>query len=191
MEEFLYILLAIVWLVISLVGNKKKKAKAGQPAPPTHSSEPVETAPAPQKEKEGSEFDDILEEFFGTDTSKPKETKPQPSAQKQDYTPEKSLHDERLDTSSSQEQEYITDEELKKFEGTQAIEDDFEFSTEGKVETLEDLIKSYDDRYRQMDEQDKALEVVELDDEEYVSEEFDFDGRKAIIYAEIINKKYF
>ncbi len=199
MEELLYIFLAIIWLVISILGSKKKKQQQQQQkqqrqeTQPSRSEETREYQPAPptsQQEKEPSkDFEELLEDFFGAET-KPKEKKPQPQeASRPAYTKERTYQDDRKPERRFNED--IISEKVEEFEGADAITDDYEFSAEGKIETIEDLIRSYEDEYEKTEEKDKELEVVDLDEEYVAKEDFEFDGRKAIIYSEIIKKKYF
>ena len=216
MEEFVYILLAIVWLVISILGGRKKKASK-PPAPKSYEEPATTTSTTPTSEKK-SEFEDLLDDFFGADTTV---KKPQPAPQPtyleerdQRRMDDRSRDERRRDASSMEERderrrddrsrderrddgrrfenspfEEVAAEEVEKFEG--AVEEDFEFSAEGKVETLEDLIKSYERSNKKTEEEDAKLAVVELDEEETFKPDFDFYDRKAIIYAEIINRKLF
>lgn len=191
MEDFIYIILAIVWLVVSIIGGKKKKKQAQeqqQPQPHRSESQPIERE-VPTSKKE-NDFEDLLEDFFGSDTPK-KQPSPEPVPQRSPqpaYTEERSYDDGKTrDYRFGGEQKA---EEVEKFEGVQAIEDDFEFTAEGKVETLEDLIKTYQEREQRILEEDAKIDVVELDEEVIPVSELEFDARKAIIYSEIINRKY-
>ena len=202
MEEFLYIFLAIIWLVISILGSKKKKKQQQQEqqqkqqrqeTQASSSQETREYQPVPptsQKEKEPSkDFEELLEDFFGGET-KPKEKQPQPQeAPKPAYTQERTYQDDRKPERRFNED--IISEKVEEFEGAEAITDDYEFSAEGKVETIEDLIRTYEEEYKKIEEKDKEIEVVDLDAEYVAKEDFEFDGRKAIIYSEIIRSKYF
>lgn len=191
MEDFLYIILAIVWLVISVIGGKKKKKQA-QEQPQPHRSQPQPIEREEPTSKKESEFEDLLDDFFGSDSPKTKE-QPQPESAPQRapqpaYTEERSYDDGKSsDYRFGGEQKA---EEVEKFEGVQAIEDDFEFTAEGKVETLEDLIKKHQEREQKILEEDAKIDVVELDEAVIPVDEFEFDVRKAIIYSEIINRKY-
>lgn len=198
MEDFLYIFLAIVWLVISILGGRKKKQqqqqkqqqqRQQQQEQPRTFEETRRETPEPRAEKQekrpSRDFEELLEDFFGEET--PKTEKPAQRAPAPAYSPEKEYSEERA--SEWKYLEDVSDEEINKHEG--AVKEDFEFSAEGKVETLEDLIKNYEDQYQQTEEKDKELTVLDLDEEESALTEFDFNGRDAIIYSEIINRKYF
>jgi hypothetical protein len=186
MEDFIYIILGIVWLVISIIGGKKKKA-GKTPQPRTSQSEPRagETTQTPQNT--GSDFEDMLEEFFGTGSKKTKtEPAPQPSMTKEsppsydDYTPEI----ESLET--------IDSDKISEYKGTYAVDSDYKFSAEpSKAESMEEIIRSYQLRDKQIKDEDEKINVVDLDVSEALSSGIDFDARKAIIYSEIINRKYF
>ncbi len=192
MEDFLYIILAVVWLVISILGGrrKKKQAEQNQPQPGRPEPRPIETE-TPTQEKE-SEFEDLLEDFFGSGSPKTSEQsqsepKPQPAPQPA-YSEERRYNDGKNSDNTFMSQK--KDEEVERFEGTQAIDDDFEFAAEGKVETLEDLIKLYDRTEQKILEEDAKINVVDLDEEVLPVADLEFDARKAIIYSEIINRKY-
>lgn len=199
MEDFLYIFLAVIWLVISILGNKKKKQAQQQQKQQRQEQQTARTEetreypsaqPTSQQEKEPSkDFEELLEDFFGAEP-KPKEKQPQPQeAPRPAYTQERTYQDDRKPERRFNED--IISEKVEEFEGADAITDDYEFSAEGKLETIEDLIRSYEDEYKKIEEKDKELSVVDLDEEEAPQEEIEFDGRKAIIYSEIINRKYF
>lgn len=181
MEDFLYIILAIVWLVISIIGGKKKKQ---QSAPKTSSQQ--DTAPEPQEQtQEPVDLEDMLEEFFQGESKKKKEKQVQGETFR-NY--EDQYEDEGNFMGTDVKDTEGSSDEMKKFEGEMGS--DFEFASEGKIETIEDRIKSYDQDIHSINDEDEKIEVEELDDEVNYGG-VDFDGRKAIIYSEIINKKYF
>lgn len=191
MEDILYIVLGIIWLIISIVGGKKKK-KQTTPQPRqnttseqgTSSSPVIEQEPTTEKPK-GANFEDMLEEFFGGDSST-KENSPTNSPVAEEDQSYAGYGEEILEES----QERKVPEKIKEFEGT--MQHDFEFTTEGKIETLEDRIKAIEKQDRETAEKDNELKVVDLDGGEIdESKGIDFDARKAIIYSEIINRKYF
>lgn len=185
MEDFIYIILGIVWLVISIIGGKKKKP--GQaPRPGTSRSEPrpIETTEKPKNT--GADFEDMLEDFFGTGSKKPKDQPaPQPSMTQEkphsfdNYQPEI----ESLET--------IESDKMSEYKGTYAVDSDYKFSAQpSKTESMEDIIRSYQLRDKQIQDEDEKINVVDLDISEALASGIDFDARKAIIYAEIINRKY-
>jgi hypothetical protein len=186
MEDYIYILLAIVWLVISILGSRKKKQAQQQGQhPPTAEPRPIEADPLPKQGK--NDFEELLDDFFGSETTtKEKPVEPQ-ATPKPSFTQQYRTRKEEPDHTFNENQ---PDPELEKFQGADAITDDYEFSAEGKVETLEDLIKSYERSEQKILEEDAKISVVDLDEEIISPKDFEFDARKAIIYSEIINRKY-
>ncbi len=181
MEDFIYIILGIVWLVISILGGKKKKqAQQANPSRPT--PEPYEQPNQPKQGKQ--EIEDMLEEFFGTGT-KTQKSEPAPETlyekEQQSYKPVEA---------PAGSLETIEDNEYKRYETKYSVGKDYEFSAEGKIETLEDLINKHKMTDQEIQEEEERLSVVDLDLEEAVISGIDFDARKAIIYSEIINRKY-
>jgi len=187
MEDFIYIILGIVWLVISIIGGKKKKQQGQKPKPTTYRSEPQPIETTQQPQNTGSDFEDMLEDFFGTGSNKPKDQPaPQPSMTKEkphsfdDYQPE------------IESMETIESDKMSDFKGTYAVESDYKFSSQpSKAESMDDIIRSYQQRDKQIKDEDEKINVVDLDVSEAFASDIDFDARKAIIYAEIINRKYF
>lgn len=192
MEDLVYIILAVVWLAISILGGRKKK-KQRQSVPQPEMSEPqpieVETTTKPAKK---SEFEDMLEDFFGTDKDKPKpEPKPKPEQVFQNEN-ESTFDPPKRDKGGSIQTApwtYMSEEKKKEFEGE--VEKDFEFTAEGKLETLEDYIKAYEMTDKKTEEEAAKIAVVDLEEVVPVLAGLDFDPRKAIIYSEIINRKHF
>lgn len=179
MEDFIYIILGIVWLVISILGGKKKKqAQQSQPSQP----QPYEQPRQPKQEQ--SEIEDMLEEFFGTG-NKTQKSEPAPETM---YEKEQQSY-QQVET-PAESLETLEDNEYKRYETKYSVGKDYEFSAEGKIETLEDLINQYKMSDQQIQEEEERLSVVDLDLEEAVRNSIDFDARKAIIYSEIINRKY-
>jgi hypothetical protein len=196
MEDYVYIILAVVWLLISILGNKKRKAQQQQQQQPKQEQKSFdEQRPQPVSKPqpiEPSEFEVLLDDFFGDGTkSKKPEPKPEPEAEKE----EKHVFSDEYTFQGRKGEEYnvkeeIPSSELEKYEGKLAIDDDYEFSAEASLESIEDYIKSYDDQDRIAEERDSQLVVVDLDEEYGISSDLEFDGRKAIIYSEIINRRY-
>jgi hypothetical protein len=191
MEDFVYVILAILWLVISIVGNKRKKAQQQQQQQQQAKPTPARQETRQEQDYETtlpktSEFEVLLDQFFGEDTTKPMKTETL-DAPEIDYSPEYTYQESENEPFTYDE---IPETEPHKFGGMAAIEDNYEFSAEGNVETIEDLIKSYNDQQRQAEEKDAEIVVVDLDEEEVGEKDWEFDGRKAIIYSEIINRRY-
>ncbi len=202
MEDFLYIFLAVIWLVISILGSKRKKKAQQEQKQQRQVQQETQTVkreevpeyqtaqPTSQKQNEPKrDFEELLEEFFGGETQTREKQPKRQDAPAPAYSQERTFQDNKKPERRFNED--IISEKVEDFEGADAITDDYEFSSEGNVETIEDLIKSYEDEYKKIDEKDKELVVVDLDDEDSTKEEFEFDGRKAIIYSEIIKRKYF
>ncbi len=172
MEDFVYIILIIVWLLVSFLRRKPKTQKPYKKPEPSTEAEPV---PA-----EEVNMEDMLEEFFGT--KKKKEEKRE--AEEQVFqNRERQSYPERFDTSKSEQR--IPEPAFEDYSGKSGVSDDFEFSTEGKIQTIDDLIKSH-----------KTKEAMELAKAEAaygtgLSDDIpEFDLRTAVIFSEILNKKY-
>jgi hypothetical protein len=197
MEDFIYIILAVVWLAISILGNKKRKAQQAQQQQqqPKTESTSQDSRQEPYVEKQPSqpsEFEVLLDDFFGegqpTKKPEPIELKEEKEKEKHVFSDEYTFQGRKPEGYSVKEE--MSASEIEKFEGSEAIDDDFEFSAEGSLETIEDLIKAYDNQNRLIQEQDSQIDVVDLDMDELEQSDLEFDGRKAIIYSEIINRKY-
>jgi hypothetical protein len=194
MEDFVYIILAVVWLLISILGNKKRKAQQQQQQQAKQDQKSGdEQRPQPVSKPqpiEPSEFEVLLDDFFGDGTKSKKSMQEDIPVEdeKHVFSDEYTFQGRRAEEYNVKEK--IPSSELEKFEGKQAIDDDYEFSAEGSLETIEDYIKSYDDQDRIAEEKDSQLVVVDLDEEYGINPDLEFDGRKAIIYSEIINRRY-
>lgn len=172
MEDFVYIILIIVWLLVSFLRRKPKTQKPYQKPEPSNESEPI---PA-----EEVSMEDMLEEFFGS--KKKKEEKPQieePVFRSSDRYDRKEQYETTRVEQNMEESEYVD------YMGKSGVSDDFEFSTEGKIQTIDDLIKSH-----------KTKEAMELAKAEAAygtglpDDIPEFDLRTAVIFSEILNKKY-
>ncbi len=186
MEDLIYIILAIVWIVVGIVGaNKKKKAQAPQQAKPVEAQQEPEYQPQPQPAR-GLEA--MIEDIFEKN-SPIEET------------------EASLETLSESLEEYIEPEEYKfeypetvypenkydQFSQGYKMDQDYEFGSQD-FESIEDMIKMLEK------EDESRPEVVDLDssdqmsnsdiiDSDYLSE-FVNNPKKAIIYSEIINRRY-
>ncbi|MFN3554721.1 MAG: hypothetical protein ACK4VN_02020 [Bacteroidales bacterium] len=197
MEDYIYIILGIVWLVISILGGKKKKQQQQQQqqqqqnkpkAEPTESIPQQSFEPPVNETESDTDIEVLLEEFFGAgnkqqSTPAPQAT-PRPFAQMEE---EKPLQPYVTETFADE----ISRELRGRYESLEQVEQDYEFSAEGKIETIDDLIKSYDHQHWKAEEENSQISVVELDGSQPAMKDFRFDARQAIIYAEIINRKYF
>ncbi len=172
MEDFVYIILIVVWLLVSFL---RRKPKTQKPHPKPETASETESAPA-----EEASMEDMLEEFFGS--KKKKEDKPpveEPVFQNREYERERKRHE------TPRAEEPVMEAVYEDYSGKSGVSDDFEFSTEGKIKTIDDLIKSH-----------KTKEAMELAKAEAaygagLSDEIpEFDLRTAVIFSEILNKKY-
>lgn len=89
MEDYIYIILALLWVVFSVIKATKKK-----PLPPVAEVDEYEE---PEGETRSS-FDDLIDEFLGTGSQETKQVEPmQPSTQYDDietFTPEIEKYEE-------------------------------------------------------------------------------------------------
>jgi cell division protein FtsN len=157
----LYIILAVISLIVSVIRQSNKK-KAGIPVPPSSSPDKEENQPNPQ-----STWQKELEDIFGKRFSVPEE--------KGEVTTYEEVEKQKApEREISYSQEIIDVQEAKeKLERTYA----------GETITNEQSHMSSIYSYKPNDLlEDYALEPV-------VSEEFEL--RKAIIYSEVLNRKYF
>ena len=209
MEELIYIVLVVVWLLVSFLKRKpKKEDQTGKQQPSTQAEEgtPVEEM----------DMEDVLEEFFGGGGKK-KEKESQPAGEPVYETRERSDRPEKEEKgrwedtrreressfgerasadregeSSGREQYESGDESYRKgyerYEGTSAdapkIED--ETASVDKVQTIEELIRSH--------KKEEALRMAKEEEydagERHGEEVPEFDLRQAVIFSEILNKKY-
>lgn len=161
--SWLYIVLSIAFLILSAIGNKKKK--------PTSSTEPVndDYEPAAPAEREWPRsFEDVLNEVL--EKPKPREViveKPQ-----------------------SWSRETVLDNPYHSYE---RIEDEAQ-----SLETIEEEVFSYEAPVLERKDEKPIYtpivvekEIKRTEESEPVLSNFDFDLRQGIIYAEILNRKYF
>ncbi|MFW5793470.1 MAG: hypothetical protein ACOCWC_04230 [Bacteroidota bacterium] len=183
MEDYIYIILGIVWVLVGFLGKKKKKTTA--PVQRKETSAPEQT---PQSQPK-AEIETIFEDLFGE--SKPKS--PEPEVQQVQEA--KEMHSEYKGMEDYKFEHEMQEESTNQFEqipeGT-AVSKDYEFSSQ-KIETIEEMIK----RIKTSDD----IQVAELDAENEMNDNADYidnafikeiisDPQKAIIYSEIINKRY-
>ncbi len=176
MEDLIYIVLIIVWLLVSFLRRKPKTQKT--PQKQTESATGNEPIPA-----EEVNMEEMLEDFFGTKKKKKEEpVKTEPVYESRERR-------EQADYSYRQEQKVEPEKQVmepayEEFSGKTVVSDDYAFASDGKVQTIEELIKQH-----------KAKEAAELAlaEEMYGSSDSDipeFDLRTAVIFSEILNKKY-
>ncbi len=176
MEDLIYIVLIIVWLLVSFLRRKPKTQK-----PPQKQTEPASgSEPIPAEEVN---MEDMLEEFFGTKKKKKQEpVKSEPVYETRERREQADYSDRRQHTAEPVKTQM--EPAYEEYSGKTVVSDDFEFTSEGKVQTIDDLIKAH-----------KAKEAAELAlaEERYGSSASDipeFDLRTAVIFSEILNKKY-
>lgn len=176
MEDFVYILLVIAWLVFSIM---KRKPKNQAPAKPRPASQPQPARPA-------REFDleEALKELLGGQPAPKPEPAPEPVPEKEPFepvfeSPEPEYHSMAEELSTYQEPEYHS------FGSSTAVPEEYQFSTEVRNQTIEELIRA------------NNAEEARLQAAEEMSERLgggpsalEFDARLAVIYSEILNRKY-
>lgn len=182
MEDFIYIILGIVWLVISILGGLKKKQ-----ASPTTQSRPQpqeETLPEPGPMPE---IEDMLDDFFGTGK---KRQQPEHAEEEEVYHPQHEQYLPQNDEVVYESYEEPAEQDYPKYETKYAVSEGYEFSSQVMHGTLDNILEQYrlsDERAKQEDSQ---MAVEDLDTQGTAAPAFEFDARTAIIYSEIINRKY-
>lgn len=161
-----YILIAIISLVVSAISkNNEKKAK--RPAPPVNDAPEWEEVPQPQASRPKTTWHQEFEEIFG-EVTKPvyKEYSPEEIKPEFDKEPEYLGSQESIIANEAEE-------EIKPGYVGEAITENessvYFHQHSGIIESLEE-------------EQEMELQPVARED---------FDLRKAVIYSEVINRKYF
>ncbi len=191
MEELIYIVLIVIWLLVSFL---KRKPKSGKPAEKQQPSQ-GEAAPA---EKEVT-VEDMLEEFFGTDAKKEKPEKPEPvfDASERDALRddgyerledirEKDLRDQRDETPMWGQEQQKKDSRFEQYESRDAVSARTEAPPEKKQQTIEELIASH-----KKEEAMRAAREEGYDEAGTGLEGFpEFDLRTAVVFSEILNRKY-
>jgi FtsZ-interacting cell division protein ZipA len=191
MEDLVYIILGIIWLIVSVVGGlKKKQAQKGNQPHAKPYEEPTVEPETP------IEIEDMLEEFFGTN-KKTQQKQPETTYNQEEVTyqqeettyqqPEYSFEREEMKHESY---ETIEPHDHPRYETKYAVGKDYEFSGQGPVESMEDVIRQYQKSDEKAEEEHARLAIEDIDTQDIISGDFVFDGRQAIIYAEIINRKY-
>ncbi len=179
MEDVIFIIVAFIWLMYSLYQNQSKK-KSKEKSQPSQQSPPTEEA----QEEGTKDFETVFREIFGEEGAKGKQTKDAEVVQEQQSTEATNVEKERAQPWQYHEQE---DSKYQEHTGMLNVGDDYEFSAEGKIERIEDQVE----KQKEEDKEDKSLEVIDLwDDENYDKEHFSLDPKQAIIYHEIIKRKY-
>ena len=161
-EKVIYIIIAIIWIVSSLIKavNKANKKKPTVQAPPTSTTRPV---------SELDDFKKILEDMIsGKETEI---TKPQPVKERAPAT----------------EETFIPETQSKYAEYQGALEYSFSNYT-----TMEEYIESNKNRFTFDDNKVyESAEIKGQDIEVFKQIDDDFDLRKGILYSEILKRPHY
>lgn len=162
--SLVYIIISIALLIISSLGKKKKPVN-----PPTTDYEPdyEPQTPRPQQTNEWpKDLEDVFGKMFDVETPKPAE---KPQSYEEEYKPETTYSSYESYVPSNESLETIKDEteslEVVKPNETEYVKSDYTFVSEKEYEIGEEEEPAF------------ALETLEVE--------------KAVVYAEIINRKYF
>jgi len=174
MEDFVYIILVIAWLVISLMRRRSKNEAQGKARP----APPPETTAQPREVN----LEEMLQEFFGSK----KEEQPKPEPVREPTAIERSFEKQDKEYSSfDSDFEAMPEPVFEEYTGLDAVNDTYQFSTEVRDQTIEEIIRANAaEEARQM----AAAELLEVTADGRELPEFDL--RSAIIFSEIINRKY-
>jgi len=199
MEEILYIVLGAAWLIISFLGNKRRRQAQQQQTQEEEEYYPQETyadVPEEKPTSKQSEFEVLLDEFFGEPTKTQTPKSAEVVVEEMNIEPEKKVFSEEYtfqgyETYESEVADFMPAKSLEKYQGSSAVSEEYNFSYEGQsLESIDDLISSYSEQDRLADETAEQLPVAGLEDQEAIAAYYDFDAKRAIIYSEIINRKY-
>jgi len=175
MEDFVYIILVIAWLVISLM---KRKSKSDSPAKPRPASRP-ETTSAPKP----IDLEEMLQDFFGKKAEPDPEPAPQPV---REQTAIERSYEKQEQQYASFDDDYVNMPEpvFEEFTGQDAVSEEYKFSTNIREQTIDDLIRANaaeDARKRAAEMAEQNADMTDLPD---------FDVRTAVVFSEILNRKY-
>lgn len=203
MEEFFYIILLVIWLVVSLYkrGAKSKQQKS-KPA-----GQPDQTTSMPKE----SELEEMLEEFFGGGKKKKKEQPGEEVLSDQEVVHE---YEELLSKQASKDEPRRHEEpqpsyqawesraqqsynEKKQKSQETAGEPSYEESYKVQAEALEsytamEKVASVDDLIRSHAAKDAMEQArAEMEQGGGLGDDLpEFDLRTAVIFSEILNRKY-
>ncbi len=191
MEELVYIVLIVVWLLVSFL---KRKPKSGKPA---EKQQPAQGEAAPA-EKEVT-VEDMLEEFFGSESKKEKPEKLEPvfdasarnvrkddGYERMEDIREKDLRDQRDETPMWGQEQQKKDPRFEQYKDKDAVSAPAGSPPEKKQQTIEELIASH-----KREEAMRAAMEERYDGAGTGLEGFpEFDLRTAVIFSEILNRKY-
>ncbi len=186
MEEFVYIILVVVWLLVSFLKRKKPR----QPGPaPDRKPKPREQEAPPGEEVS---MEDLLEEFLGGKKKKKEETataEPRYQTEERRERPDRERNISRRGWEETPAEAEV-EEAYAEHTGKAGVDEDFEFTSGkddkgaiGKVQTVEELIRMHageEARARARAEEEEAGLHAGLED---------FDLRTAVIFSEILNRK--
>ncbi len=174
MEEYVYIILVVIWLLVSILRRRPKK-DATKSKPQTAPQEKT-SAPA---EKDMS-MEEMLEEFLGGGKKKSRETSRDKPVDEPVYNAPERREVKTTAYQTPEKQETAFEE----FEG-ETVAEDHAFVSEGKIKTIDELIESHkkEEALRLAREQEEAG----IEPAEGIPE---FDLRSAVIFSEILNRKY-
>jgi len=193
MEDFVYIILIVIWLLVSFL---KRKPKADKQA---------DVPSAGQGETDSGEsrevtVDDMLEEYFGSGEKKEKPEKQEPVFNASDRRRddrheriedrrEKELLDQRDETPMwGKEGRKVSKRkpEAEKYADKGHTSEDQKKASEAELKTIDELIASH--------KKQEAMRLAreEADDSATAGLEGlpEFDLRQAVIFSEILNRKY-
>ncbi len=189
MEEFIYILLIVIWLLVSFLKRRPKKQQpAGKPQQPAKESAPTGT--------EEASMEKMLEGFFGGDKKEKEAPKPEQEpvyrTSERTVRREKYERDDRWERGRSDKRDYLetaveeeADQSFDELKGRSGVSEDYEFGAEGNTQSIYDLIEAH--------KKEEALRLAR--EEELTGAEAGegieaFDLRTAVIFSEILYRKY-
>ncbi|MDY0101698.1 MAG: hypothetical protein RBS07_02105 [Lentimicrobium sp.] len=173
MDDFLYIIIGIVWVVYSLYTNKQKQQKKRL----LEEQRKSQSSPQPEPQSPRSIFEQLLD-------PEPQIPEPINESVPESYTESKSgPFDDYLNPSPNYIPEISEEEPYRsKYQSLEIIKDEVSASYfENQYESRGDM-NYYDNR----EMAESTHNEVALQDQ--LSEEFDL--RKAVIYSEILNPRY-
>ncbi len=174
MEDFVYIILVIAWLAISLLRRKPKNETPGR----THQAPRPETTSMPKEVA----IEDMFKELFGQKN----ENQPQPEIMREPTALESSFEEQNQEYSSFDDDFTRQPEPVfNEYASLERIDETYQFSTEVRDQTIDELLRANAAEDARKQAEDELLEVNAdgLDMPE-------FDPRSAVIFSEIINRKY-
>jgi len=203
MEQFTPIILLILWLIVSFLNNRKKQA-----TPPARPVARPETTSRPQE----TDLEEMLKDVFGKKEEPTQEARPvvaekpkapeffEPVAEMQeDSFPQRTYKERELtsieqafEQSGQDYQSFETAETIlpeatfEQHEGLETLENEYQFFADStNLASLEDA-QAILDKAREM-----PAEEMELIQEEFEQLPFrEFNAQDAVVFSEIINRKY-